>query len=108
VGSGASETTLEEGPTVDEETDAEEPATTTPSQTVTPASDPGGAGTETAEETTGSVETASPEEGGDQGATPTLTETPEKVRKLTSSGKHTNGDEEAPTGDAEETAEDKP
>jgi hypothetical protein len=69
AGSGASQATLEATPEV-ESSDAEQPATTTPSQTVNPSAEPGGPGTATGEES-GEVEATTRENGGDAGTTPT-------------------------------------
>jgi hypothetical protein len=75
-GSGAGESSQADPAEVETATPDAEPATTTPTQTVDPASEPGGTGTTSAEEAAGQVETATRDEGGDAGATPTPTEMP--------------------------------
>jgi hypothetical protein len=62
-----------EDPRVNAPTEAQ-PATTTPTQTADPSSEPGGPGTATAEETAGSDELTTRDDGGDAGAAPTPNE----------------------------------
>lgn len=75
VGSAASDATAEPAATVETATETAEPATTTPTQTVDPSSDPGGAGTATADDT-GGVTSTTNTGGGDEGAAPTPTDLP--------------------------------
>jgi hypothetical protein len=104
AGSGASEATQDNAPTVDT-TEPAEPATTTPTQTVDPSADTGGAGTATADEETGGVTSTTGGGGGDEGAAPTPTE---GVDTGSTADPGTNTDTTAETGDGRHAADDEP